>query len=266
MFNRLTIAGFLVLCIQAHALVAELPLSAFDQANKLYELGKYGEAAHAYEQMLHAGKEAPAIHFNLGNALLKSGQLGRAIGQYRLAEWLAPRDPDIRANLQYARNSANAGVRHPLPPWLEWNARLTINEWTLFWTAALWLWFGLLAAGQLGLALKQALRGYTATVGVAVLLLGACLGLAVYQRYGLKPAVVVAREVVLRYGPLEESQSFFTLRDGAEVDVLAEKDQWLQVMDAARRIGWLRRDQVLVLAPRREFPGTKGGRNQRLVL
>jgi Flp pilus assembly protein TadD len=62
------------------------------------------EAAAAYEQILTNGAVSPALYFNLGNAHFKAGQLGRAIAAYRQAERLTPRDPDVRANLQFARN------------------------------------------------------------------------------------------------------------------------------------------------------------------
>src|SRR3989442_2159968 len=83
--------------------------SGFDQANKLYEQGKFAEAAASYERILQGGQASAALYFNLGNALFKSGQTGLAILNYRRAEQLAPRDPDIRANLQFARNSTMGG-------------------------------------------------------------------------------------------------------------------------------------------------------------
>src|SRR5215469_5260146 len=70
--------------------------SAFDEANKLYEQGKYTEAANGYEKILQSGQVSAAVLYNLGNAFFKSGQLGRAIATYRRAQQLAPRDPDLR--------------------------------------------------------------------------------------------------------------------------------------------------------------------------
>src|SRR6266511_3325281 len=78
--------------------------AAFEQANKYYEQSNFTEAAAAYARMIDGGHVSPALYFNLGNALFKSGQIGRAIFNYRLAQLLAPRDPDVRANLRFARN------------------------------------------------------------------------------------------------------------------------------------------------------------------
>ncbi len=115
----------------------------FEQANKLYEQGKFGEAAALYERILHGDQTSAALHFNLGNALFKSGQMGRAILNYRRAEQLAPRDPDIRANLQFARRTAGGEAAQPAR-WRRWISLLTLNEWTVMMSGALWLWFGLL--------------------------------------------------------------------------------------------------------------------------
>src|SRR6266446_6853706 len=86
--------------------------------------------------------------------------------------------------------------------------------------------------------------------GLAAVLLAACLGAAAFEQANTRSAVVIVPEAIVRYGPLEESQVFYQLRDGMEVSVLDEKqvsgnEAWLQVQDSARRVGWLKRDQVI---------------------
>src|SRR5207249_8839840 len=115
--------------------------------NKLYEQGKHSEAAANYEKLIQTGWVSAALYFNLGNALFKSGQIGRAIAAYRQAEQLAPRDPDVRANLQFARNQAQGPTLSP-SRWQHGLGKLTLNEWTLLASGAVWLWFLLLAASQ----------------------------------------------------------------------------------------------------------------------
>ena len=217
---------------------------AFDQANKLYEEGKFADAANAYEKLAQSGSVSPAIYFNLGNARFKSGQMGRAIAAYRQAERLTPRDPDVRANLQFARNQVQGPAWHP-GRWQRWLGTLNLNEWTLLAAGTVWLWLLLLAALQLQPAWKQALRGWIIASGIGAAVLIVCLGAALYAG-GARPTVIVtAPEVAVREGPLEESKSAFTARDGAEFLVLDQKDDWLQVTDGARRIGWLKANAVL---------------------
>ncbi len=223
--------------------------AAFEQANKFYEQGKFSEAASAYEKLAADGRVSAELLFNWGNALFKSGQIGRAIVAYRRAGVLSPRDPDLRANLQFARNSVTGGAGARSDRWRRWLDRLTLNEWTAIAAIAAWVWLGLLTLAQVWPAWKTSLRGCTAAASVAACLAGFFLGATWYEHCRVIPAVVVARETVVRYGPLDESQSHYNLQDGAEVTVLDRNKDWLQVADAAKRIGWLRGEQVVVLSP-----------------
>jgi len=84
----------------------------------------------------------------------------------------------------------------------------------------------------------------TGLLGCACLGLGVCLGVAADQRLIEKSAVVIVSEAVARRGPLPESQSVFTVHDGAELLVLGNNGDWLQVGDAANHIGWLAQKEV----------------------
>lgn len=252
MFRSLLLLLGLLCAAPVHA---QAPAVAFDQANKLYEQGKFAEAAASYEKIIQAGQKSATLYFNLGNAWFKAGQSGRAIAAYRQAEPLAPRDPNVRFNLQFVRKKV-AGADAPLPGgWQQWLASLTLNEWTALAAVALWLWFLLLALREFRPPLRKTLRGYTATSGVVTLLLAGCLAAAAYQHSRVTPAIVIVAQAVVRYGPLDESNVFYQLRDGSEVIVVDEKElavgdkkqSWLQVQDATGRTGWLKRDQVVLL-------------------
>jgi tetratricopeptide (TPR) repeat protein len=230
--------------LSASTLRADSPNDQFTQANKLYEEGKFTQAAGAYEKIVNEGTISPALYFNLGNSLLKAGQLGRAIHAYRRAENLAPRDPDIRANLQIARNLASSSSSVlPGNHWTRWVNRLTLNEWTAAASVAVALFFLLLTAREIAPALKKSNSGAVVLGTICVCLLF-CLGLAVEQRLAEKFAVVVVPEAVARRGPLPESQSAFIVRDGAELRVLGRAGDWLQVGDAANHIGWMAQNEV----------------------
>jgi tetratricopeptide (TPR) repeat protein len=218
--------------------------ASFDSANKLYGQGKFPEAAAAYEQMIKSGTVSPAIYFNLGNAYFKSGQLGRAIAALREAENLSPRDPDMRANLQFIRGRVQGSTASP-SRWQQWFAALTINEWAMLTAAVLWVWLALLVAIQFRPALKQSLRTLLWCVGMATLACGVCLSVA-WSNDSTKTAIVVAQDAVLHNGPLDEAPTGATVHDGAELSVLDTKDGWLQVRVDAQRVGWLKREQAVL--------------------
>jgi tetratricopeptide (TPR) repeat protein len=238
--------AILLPCVPATVAADDFP-KAFEQANRLYEQGRFAEAAAAYEKILAGGRGSAAVHFNLGNALFKAGHVGKAIVSYRLAEQIAPRDADIRANLQFARNSVEGGASRRPERWRSWLERLTLDEWTVLATGSYWIWLVLLALGQWRSDAAKTLRGYTATAGGTALTLALCLGISLYGSARAQTAIVVSPEAVVHYGPLDESQKSYTARDGTELTVVDQKGDWVQVLDGANRSGWLRRDQIVIL-------------------
>lgn len=228
------------------ASLADAATVSFDDANRLYEQGKFAEAARAYEELLQQEGSSAGLHFNAGNARFKTEQIGQAIVHYRLAERLAPRDPDIQANLRFARESAggNPAGQHWLSRWLN---RLSLNEWSTLAAAGLWAWLVLAVLGLLRPDKRPALRGTTRTIALACLVASFGLGFACKERFAVKSAVVVTAEAVARFGPLEESESHFNLRDGAEVIVKDVKDGWLQVTDGQGRSGWIQEKQARII-------------------
>src|SRR5271169_6740835 len=73
------------------------PSDDFKAANQLYNDGKFAEAAAAYEKI---EPKTAHVYYNLGNAWFRQNRLGLAVLNYARARQLAPRDPDIVANLK----------------------------------------------------------------------------------------------------------------------------------------------------------------------
>lgn len=221
-------------------------LAQFEAANRLYEQGRFAEAARGYEAILKGGSFSPAVYFNLGNARFKAGELGRAVVAYRRAMQLSPRDPDVLANLRFAREQVHGPKWQPARP-EQWLERLSLDEWTLLAAGAFWLALGLLAVRQVRPGLASWLRWPTRISVVAALGLGGALGTVWFEQTGRQIAVVIVREATARQGPFEESPEAFKVHDGAELRVLDGKDDWLQVGDGRRRPGWVKREAVYVL-------------------
>src|SRR5262249_60282743 len=76
---------------------------------------RYAAPAAEHERLLASGVASANPYFNLGNAYLKAGQTGRAILAYERARRLAPGDPDLRANLTFARSPE--ATPEPAPWW-----------------------------------------------------------------------------------------------------------------------------------------------------
>ena len=221
----------------------------FEAANKLYEEGRYTEAAQAYEKLLASGDASPAVWFNLGNAQFRSGQIGRAILAYRRAELLNPRDPDLRANLGFARKQVE-GPTSKLGMRDRFLSRLTVNEWTGLAAGAVWIAFTLLTLMQFFPQVKRTL-GYGLAGSVLLALVLGSLAVGSFQRLRSdRSAVVLDDKIAVRHGPFEESQAAFDVHSGAEMRVLDEKEDWLQISIGPRQAGWVQRKAVGMLQSR----------------
>lgn len=239
---------FVLLAILIIAGVVRASESAtdFDGANRLYEKGDYAGAVAAYQHLAAGGKASGALLFNLGNAYFKNGQVGKAIATYQQAQTIAPRDPDIRANLRFARGSVpgNNWRRSAIDRLLD---LLTMNEVGMVVAISFWIWFGCLALGQFRPQWKASLRTWVVLSAIIGVLSAAWLAQGVIEHATTRTAVVVASSGAVRFGPLEESQISFNVRDGNELRVIGRKDAWLQVLDASNRTGWILTNDVAPL-------------------
>jgi len=229
----------------AAELRADTTPAAFEAANRLYFEGKFPEAATTYGILERSGQRSAALYFNWGNALFKSAQIGKAIAAYRKAEALAPRDPDIRANLQFAR-AQRQGPTLSFKKSQQWMRKLSLNEWAMLAAASVWIFFGTWTFLQWRPVPERNAKGLLLTLGATALLLCGCAAADLYQTRSERLAIVVVSDAVVRKGPLEQSENAFTVHDGAELAVLDTKDDWLQVEVDGGRTGWIIRDQVVL--------------------
>ena len=123
---------------------------------------------------------------------------------------------------------------------------MTLDEWTELAAGVIWLWLLLLAVLQWRPALRPALRGHVMFLAILAGLLCLCVAATLRETRFTRTAIVVIADAPVRYGPLAESPAAFTVHDGAELRVLDQKDEWLQVNAGPGRTGWLLRDQARV--------------------
>jgi tetratricopeptide (TPR) repeat protein len=219
----------------------------FLQGNKLYQAGDYAGAAKAYESVLAEGVTAPGLEYNLGNAYLKSGDVGRAILHYRRALKLDPTFESAQTNINYARSLTqdvkpeNPGAGH----WA-WVSRLRLGP-----SVAAFLLFAAVTAFALVAALRLTVwrsRGAAAVLqavlgGLAVLLVAA-LVFEWSQLEGAREGVVVAQNIEVRSGPGDQYTVSFRLHPGTEVDILRQTAGWREVRVSDRLQGWMPEDAV----------------------
>src|ERR1017187_530030 len=110
-------------------------------ANQLYDAGKFAEAAAAYEKI---EPKTAHVYYNLGNAWFRQDKRGLAILNYAQARRLAPRDPDILANLKFAQQRLGVDDVNTPPRAMQRFLRsviecCTASEWSAGELVGLWL-------------------------------------------------------------------------------------------------------------------------------
>lgn len=225
------------------------PVAAADagSARKDYDAGRYAQAAEAYEDLSKASPRDAALHYDLGNALFKSGKLGRAVASYERAFALDPRDRDTRLNLEFAlKNAGEDFVPSGTPPSLFWLfTALSERELAgLHWLAA---WTAMLLAAALLLsrdARREALIPWTTGAVLAWLVFGLWWG-ALRAVLPMDRGVIVTSGAEVRHGPGPGFGVAFTVPEGRRVRVLGASGNWLEVgvlKEGAR--GWIQSASV----------------------
>jgi tetratricopeptide (TPR) repeat protein len=227
--------------------------SLFDQANRLYEEGKFKEAIPLYQSMLKAGWRSPAVLFNLGNAFFKAGDLGSAIYNYRRAAAISPRDPDIQANLAFARNHVEGTASVQPPIWERAVTYFTLNEVASVTAFFFWVWLILLSLEKWRPALKVTLRMYVSISGTVFVCLLILLGVGCASARE-ETAIVTVNQALVHLGPLQESQAAFNVSDGTELQVEARRGEFLQILDRSNRTGWISTNDVAVFPQPSRLP------------
>jgi tetratricopeptide (TPR) repeat protein len=218
------------------------------KANDAYEAGDFAAAIAGYRALIDAGHDHPLLHYDLGNAYLRHGDLGRAIAAYRRAAAGAPRDQDVRANLAFARKSARDAVAPPEPP-VVWRTVFALH----YALSRAELWIAVIVLNAL-LWMLLALRLWRrsemltwAAVVTGVLLAAAVTSLSLRALSPRQVAVVLPREIDARAANESDSVVRFKLHAGSEVLVRGESDGWLRIALPDGEQGWIEAAQAEVV-------------------
>jgi tetratricopeptide (TPR) repeat protein len=217
------------------------PGEIFVRANTAYEERDYDQAIRLYGLLLESRFDNGHLHYNLGNALLRNGELGRAIASYRRGLRLLPRDEDVRANLAFARKSRKDAIAPPETSVLVstlffWHQGLNPTELEtavlilnlLFWST--WMF-------RLFHRDSEVLRW--TFILLLVLLIATAGSVVAHRAFPARIAVVVPQEINAHTGPEEGSVVRFKLHAGTEVEVDDRRGSWLRISLPDGQRGWL---------------------------
>lgn len=218
------------------------PRTAFFHANAAYEEGRYEDARALYERLIADGWASGELYYNLGNACFRAHQLGCAILNYERARRRLPRDPDVGANLDLAREKAGvAPPPDPLWPRLLFPtaAVLDLREATV---AALGAWWAAWAAVAVGVVLSGARRAARVTALAAAVCWAVLASGAAYRSLFIEaPAAVVVASgrTAVRFEPRTAGREHFRVREGEFLWLEERRNGWWKIRRADGQRGWI---------------------------
>ncbi len=250
----LVVALFLIVMLGlAPRLAAQVGI--YEQANQLYQAEDYAGAIEAYGAVLAGGFESHDLHYNLGNAHFKVGNLGLAILSWERALALEPGDPDATANLELAGTLTVDDIE-PLPRfWLlslgSWLVNLIPRALLLSLLAGAWL---SLCAGVVGRMwapgeASRRLSGAALLLGlVATLLLGANLLARELGAARAARGVILRAVVPVRSAPTPDNDlTVFEVHEGTRVRIDQRAGEWAEIVLDDGKVGWVPMDVMGVV-------------------
>lgn len=231
-----------MLCVQsAYAeMTKDQAQLAFIKAGAAYQTEDYADAINQYQKILKAGWASSAVYYNLGNAYFKKEQLGKAVLHYQRALRLSPRDPDIRANMRFAKASVeyygNQESQGSVLSWLPYFKKITLDEmaWILI---GLFILLGCVLF--IGIVRQWRLSRMFLWGGVICITFIFHIGALVVKVNYLKGQSVILTETKAKFEPMANATDHFQLGEGMIVKMLKKQYGWIKVLRDDGRIGWV---------------------------
>lgn len=242
-----SLCALLFLCVLCGEIFA-MPTTLFYSANKLYEQGRYEEAAGEYKKILDSGVQSGPLYYNLGNCYFKLGSLGKTILYYEKAKRLMPRDPELIFNYNYVQSLIEDKIEIPkksflTKKFLDIAESLTFGKWLGF-IIIIWLILGATLTINIFLPYFKKNSRYI-SIGLLILIaIGISCAITQYRLYSSPTAIIITKETPVRYGPGEGEVEAFLLHEGTMVEIKKFEADWYQVQLPDGKSGWLAKEAV----------------------
>ena len=228
--------------LSAYAQVDSLKLNA----DKAYMDENYTEAAALYEKILSQEYVSPEVHFNLGNAYFKSGQIAPSILNYERALKLAPTDEDVLFNLKLANLSVKDRVEEiPQMFFVKWwktvLSAFTTDGWA--WSVVISLLLALVGFLLFRFSSEEGMRRLTFYTAVIALIWAGFSTYAAQKSFDHavndNRAVVFVYTVNAKSAPDKKGKDLFVMHEGLVVTVSDELNGWSRIKLSNGNVGWV---------------------------
>lgn len=226
--------------------IAFLPVMLFaNGADRLFDQGRYAEAAAQYRAKIDANKPSPEVLYNFGTSSLRAGNLPAARAALLCAHKLAPRDGEITENLNLVNRRLlqkevnKSGTPGELLTFIR--DRLRPDEHLAFAS----LLFGL---GCIIYALNLKKRAAVCCIIAALAALFVfCAVSQKYDSYDESQAVTLPEYLQLMALPTDGKNSVIaTLPGGSDARILQTRGDWVE-LEINGKTGWAKSDAVAVI-------------------
>ncbi|MCX5777195.1 MAG: tetratricopeptide repeat protein [Candidatus Firestonebacteria bacterium] len=219
--------------------------TAFDGANKLYESGKYAEAENAYLSLLKSGNKSAEVYYNLGNSYFKDKKLGLAILNYEKALEIAPRDVDIKYNLDFSGSFIKETVIKDTASKVlnTLYYYLTLNELCVILSVCFILLLGVLIYR----IYRKDELSYWLRFSLSILfgILFIFSAVRIFENENTKAAIVITASVEAKAAPIENNPASFTIPEGKKVYILNTRRDWVEILLKSENMkGWIKKDTI----------------------
>jgi len=226
----------------------------FEDANTLYNDGKYAEAIEKYETILASDEHSAEVYFNLGNAHYKLNNTAPSIYYYEKALQLKPKDKEILNNLSFAQNMTIDAI--DTVPDVGFNrifknmiTMASADTWSKIAIAGVLVFVLLFLIYHFAFATTQKRIAFVVSL-FSLFVSGVSLVMA-FQKTRLdakdNPAIVFAQESRVKADPNRTSEEVFRLHEGTKIQIIDTYNDWHKIEIADKSVGWIIAEDVKTL-------------------
>lgn len=249
---RMRILLILILFSISVSLLANENERLFQEGNTHYQNGSYQQALESYATILATGYVSGELYFNIGNCYYKLENLGKTILYYEKAKLLMQGDQDLDANLALANLNVIDKIT-PLPKFIlfRWIDSLfqLMPQQVLIWIIGIIYcfcigWFIVWILTRNISLRKVGLRIAITTGIITSILFLLLIGKHQAVRNRKEAIIMVSRVDVMSAPNPDVSVEVFTLHEGTKVRIDQASGEWIEIVLADGKVGWIERETV----------------------
>jgi tetratricopeptide (TPR) repeat protein len=209
-----------------------------DNAENSFKKGDFLKTIEIYESLIQIEEvEDPYVYYNLSNAYYRAGNIGKAILNIEKASKIAPRDKDIKENMQFLHVEAGQEREQNIQEILL--KHFSLNEITI--ASSIFIILFLLFFSLFLLKRKSSVKRIVILFIYFLIICLTLFALKSCDEFSVKKAVVLSSSII-RSGPGENNPEIFRIAEGKVVNIISESENWINInvhSKSKRFSGWV---------------------------